>query len=240
MQKEQGREHDSYLNTLTAFSQKAERSANFLLFCSKKKKIREKAAAKLYKRAGIPWYQTNCCILFFLKFLAIIFYSLLSSLLWAMKTDSKRFSEVEPAHLCSLSLQATNQSLNFKLNHWLLLLLSSSQSVYSRRRQILAGACEAGSVVRGEPKRLIFSIKNWQIGCKISKSSCSSCCILSHLATNPPDILFLNSKHCMIQELHNEHRVNKGEEGHRERAEQRHLLWVFYLGSRKFTHTSLF
>lgn len=81
MQKEQGREHDSYLNTLTAFSQKAERSANFLLFCSKKKKIREKAAAKLYKRAGIPWYQANCCILFFLKFLAIIFYSLLSSLL---------------------------------------------------------------------------------------------------------------------------------------------------------------
>lgn len=47
MQKEQGREHDSYLNTLTAFSQKAERSANFLLFCSKKKKKKKKSERKL-------------------------------------------------------------------------------------------------------------------------------------------------------------------------------------------------
>lgn len=105
---------------------------------------------------------------------------------------------------------------------------------------MLAGACEAGSVVRGKPKGLICIIKNWQIGCKISKSSLAAAVFYSHLATNPPDILFLNSKHCVLQELHNEHRVNKSEEGHREGAEQRHLLWVFYLGSRKFTHTSLF
>lgn len=192
-------------------------------------KNQKREAAKLYRRAA-PCYRSNCCIVcvFFLKFLAIIFYSLLSSLLRALKTESKCFSELEPAHLCSPSCKqvaSTNQSLHFKLNHWLLLMVSSGQSVHSRWRQMLSGACEACYVVRGEPKGLICSINNWQIGSKISKSSFGSCCILPHLATNPPDILFLNSKHCVLQELHNEHRVNKGE-GHREGAEQRHP-WAF-------------
>lgn len=35
---------------------------------------------------------------------------------------------------------------------------------------MLAGACEAGSVVRGEPKGLICSINNWQTGCKAVRS----------------------------------------------------------------------
>lgn len=76
---------------------------------------------------------------------------------------------------------------------------------------MLAGACEAGSVVRRVPKGLICSINNWQIGCTISKSWFGSCCVLPHLATSLLDILFLNTKHCALQELHTEHRGNGGE-----------------------------
>lgn len=83
-------------------------------------------------------------------------------------------------------------------------------SVYGRRRWLLAGACEVGSVVRGVPKGLICSTNNWQRGCRISESWFGSCCVLPHLAASLLDILFLNTKHCAPQELHIEHRGNGG------------------------------
>lgn len=159
----------------------------------------------------------NKLFFFFLKFLAISFFFSLSSLLFLLshitvKSPPRCFQELALAHLCPLpppsctQVAPTNSSLRACVSN----LASVFCSVYGRRRWLLAGACEVGSVVRGVPKGLICSTNNWQRGCRISESWFGSCCVLPHLAASLLDILFLNTKHCAPQELHTEHRGNGG------------------------------
>lgn len=106
------------------------------------------------------------------------------------------------------SLQAANRLLlqtRACISNWLFLLARTSVAGGGGCWSLQGWLC-----VWGVPKGLIYSINNWQIGSKISKSWFGSCCVLPCLATNPLDILFLNTKHCALQELHIEHRVNEG------------------------------
>lgn len=186
-----------------AFSQAAEPPANSLLFCSKKQG--ERKAAELCKQT-----------FFFLKFLAVSFFFFSLSplyffcsptLLWNHRLDASKNWHWLTSALCPL---LAAHRLLLQTRACVSNLASVFCSVCGRRRWVLAGACEAGSVVRGVPKGLICSTNNWQRGCRISESWFGSCCVLPHLAASLLDILFLNTKHCAPQELHTEHRGNGG------------------------------